>query len=143
MAGLRLPDRASHRANGSINFLRNQSMSEIPATLRLVLLSLSVGALSAGSVFADSLQVLHSFSGADGAAPTELIQTPDGTFYGVTTQGGDTTACSPDGCGTVFKSDIAGNVTTLHVFHATDGYSPSGLFAESHGKLYGTTRGGG
>jgi uncharacterized repeat protein (TIGR03803 family) len=76
---------------------------------------------------AQSYTLLHSFSGPDGGSPSGLIQTADGTFYGAAALGGDVIACDPDGCGTLYKIDKAGNFTVLHVFHATDGYHPSGL----------------
>ena len=86
--------------------------------------------------------VLHNFSGPDGASPTGLIQ--DGAFfYGAGANGGDTTNCSPDGCGVIFKSDTSGKITLLHIFHATDGYVPTGLVKGSDGNFYGTTMAGG
>ena len=86
--------------------------------------------------------VLHAFDGTDGAGPNGLVQAPDGFFYGSTSNGGDR-AVLPDGMGTLFKMDAAGHVTQLHVFHASDGYSPSGLMRSSDGYFYGTTQSGG
>ena len=83
--------------------------------------------------------VLHTFSGPDGGSPSGLIQTADGSFYGAAVLGGDVTSCDPDGCGNIFRIDSAGNFTVLHVFHATDGYHPTGLVLGSDGNFYGAT----
>jgi uncharacterized repeat protein (TIGR03803 family) len=92
---------------------------------------------------AASFQVLHSFSGGDGAAPTGIIQAADGLFYGAGASGGDVVSCAPDGCGVLFRSDKAGHVTVLHEFHATDGIGLTGLIQGMDGNLYGTTVSGG
>jgi uncharacterized repeat protein (TIGR03803 family) len=109
---------------------------------RSILLSLFLVAIAVPAL-AQNYTLLHSFSGADGGSPTGLIQTADGTFYGAAVLGGDTTACDPDGCGNLFKIDSAGHFTVLHVFHATDGYHPTGLVKGSDGNFYGTTESGG
>ena len=87
--------------------------------------------------------VLHSFAGTDGASPNSIIQTADGLFYGSAANGGDVNSCPSDGCGLLFRSDIAGHLAVLHVFHATDGYLPTGLVKGSDGYFYGTTLSGG
>lgn len=88
---------------------------------------------------ADSLQVMHGFSGPDGQSPTGLIQASDGKLYGVGANGGDTATCNPDGCGVVFSLGLDGSFTKLHDFHVADGDQPTGLVEGGHGKLYGTT----
>ena len=73
-----------------------------------------------------------------------MVQATDRNFYG-TTSGGGSLACS-GGCGTVFKINPAGTLTTLHNFagYPNDGAYPSaGLIQASDGYLYGTTYGGG
>jgi uncharacterized repeat protein (TIGR03803 family) len=85
---------------------------------------------------------LHSFSGTDGGSWNSLIQTADGLFYGSAANGGDINSYPADGCGLLFKSDSAGNVTVLHVFHATDGNLPTGLVKGSDGNFFGTTASG-
>lgn len=95
-----------------------------------------------GSASADSLHVVHNFSGPDGQSPTGLIQAANGLFYGVGANGGDQQTCDPDGCGVVFGVDRDGNFADLHLFNTRDGYQPTGL-VEFKGKLYGTTRLGG
>jgi uncharacterized repeat protein (TIGR03803 family) len=94
--------------------------------------------------------VLHTFSGgADGATPyTALIPGTDGTFYGATINGGNTTApvCASVGCGVVFELSSAG-VAVLHTFTGgSDGSSPQNdgsLIRDAAGNLYGTAISGG
>jgi uncharacterized repeat protein (TIGR03803 family) len=122
-------------------------MRSIIRTLSLFLLIFAaIAMLASGSTSvapAPAFTVLHSFNGVDGGSPNALLQTADGFFYGSAANGGDVNTCNPDGCGTLFKSDSAGNVTVLHVFHATDGYGPTGLVKGSDGNFYGTTGAGG
>ena len=66
-----------------------------------------------------------------------MIQASDGNFYGTTTHGG-TGGCY-SGCGTVFKMDAAGTLTTLHSFTGSDGASPGSLIQATDGNFYGTT----
>jgi uncharacterized repeat protein (TIGR03803 family) len=69
-----------------------------------------------------------------------------GTLYGMTSSGGGT-GCGGNGCGTLFKSDLNGNVTLLHSFAggASDGAAPQGsLTLSADGlTLYGMTPEGG
>ena len=72
-----------------------------------------------------NLTTLHSFDSADGSyADAALLQATDGNFYGVTELGG-AGKCT-GGCGTVFKVNPAGTLTTLHSFDGTDGVGPNG-----------------
>ncbi len=93
-----------------------------------------------------TVTTLYSFcsqSGcADGNGPTALIQDADGSFYGATTSGGNSTACT-SGCGTIFRITASGVLTTLHSFYDKDGNSPSVPMQASDGDLYGTTSAGG
>jgi uncharacterized repeat protein (TIGR03803 family) len=81
----------------------------------------------------------------DGAQPAPgLIQSPNGNFYGTTSQGGATDAAF----GTVFKITPGGNLTTLYSFcsqrHCKDGAEPlAGLVQGTNGDFYGTTNLGG
>jgi uncharacterized repeat protein (TIGR03803 family) len=93
--------------------------------------------ITAGGAFT----VLHSFSGADGAYPTGLIEGSDGNLYGTTGGGGSGSACP--GCGTIFKMSSGGALSTLHNFNRSDGTSPTGLVQATDGHLYGTTASGG
>jgi len=105
-----------------------------------------------GTVFqldpAGNLTVLHSFSGRsdDGKGPVgSLIRDSAGNLYG-TTQFGSSYPCQPAACGTVFRLDAQGRLTTLHSFAGppNDGAYPVGsLLRDSAGNLYGTTQEGG
>jgi uncharacterized repeat protein (TIGR03803 family) len=92
--------------------------------------------------------VLHTFKGgAEGERPYSLIGDEAGNLYGTTGEGGDL-SCPDDvnGCGTVFKLDPSGALTTLHVFHGapTDGVTPQeGLIRDAAGNIYGATFSGG
>lgn len=113
-------------------------------TLLLLVLAATLAAVaSAPAATVAGFKVLHSFTGVDGGSPNSLIQTPDGFFYGSAANGGDLNSCPSDGCGVLFKSDSAGHVTVLHVFHATDGYFPTGVVRGTDGNFYGTTMSGG
>jgi uncharacterized repeat protein (TIGR03803 family) len=92
-----------------------------------------------------TLTTLHSFNSTDGAAPVfgSLLQGFDGNLYGVTANGGSSSACS-GGCGTIFKITLTGTLTTLHSFDYTDGAAPlAALIQAANGNFYGTTAGGG
>jgi uncharacterized repeat protein (TIGR03803 family) len=90
--------------------------------------------------------VLYTFTGgADGAFPNGgVIRDAEGSLYGTTTFGGDTT-CNSRGCGVVFKLSATGTETVLHTFTGgTDGEYPyAGVIRDSDGNLYGTTKDGG
>lgn len=94
-------------------------------------------------------QVLYSFQGiTDGNYPNGgLVFDSSGNLYGTTKNGGDT-ACSTNGCGTVFKlsknATEGWTETILHTFQGADGINPAGgLIFDQAGNLYGTTTGGG
>jgi uncharacterized repeat protein (TIGR03803 family) len=84
-------------------------------------------------------QVLHSFSGKDGASPyASLIIDTAGNLYGTTSSGG------ADGVGTVFElTPEAGGKwaeKVLHSFNGKDGENPSAsLIFDASGNLYGPT----
>jgi uncharacterized repeat protein (TIGR03803 family) len=64
------------------------------------------------------LEVVHSFSGGDGAAPSGgVVLGPDGALYGTTSLAG------PNDLGTAFRVTPDGNVATLHAFTIDDGGS--------------------
>lgn len=96
------------------------------------------------------LTTLHSFAWTDGAFPFtgQLVQATDGNLYGTTNAGGSSqVGCFP-ACGTVFKINRAGTLTTLYSFCSQigclDGEEPfAGLVQATNGKFYGTTSGGG
>ena len=88
--------------------------------------------------------VLHAFSGTDGWTPSgNLLRDKQGNLYGVTLYGGNLSACSQSGCGTVFKIDAKGRMTTLYSFPGGSGgeYPEGSLAHDSLGNLYGTASG--
>ena len=93
------------------------------------------------------ISTLHAFSETDGAFPSSpLVIGSDGYMYGTTTFGGSSTCTGGaqwQGCGTIFKIDIAGNFTPLHSFSGPDGAYPTALMLATDGYFYGTTQGGG
>jgi uncharacterized repeat protein (TIGR03803 family) len=106
-----------------------------------------------GTVFkidtSGNFTLLHTFTATDGAFPMAgVIQGKDGYFYGTTAGGGGNLSCVSNGgvtgCGTVFKMDSSGNLTTLHSFNGSDGaFLQGGLIQGSDGNFYGTTSVGG
>ena len=86
---------------------------------------------------------LHTFDGFDGAGPyAGVIADSAGNLYGTTVRG------TSAGGGTIFQLDAANGyaLTTLHAFHLFDGTGHSSfaaLFADTSGKLLGTTYRGG
>lgn len=109
-----------------------------------------------GTVFrmtpAGKLTVLHSFctqaNCPDGQMPSSLVQAIDGNLYGTTYGGGS--GCPVNavpGCGTIYRIDYAGNLTTLYSFcvktNCPDGSGPGSLVKAPNGVIYGTTSGGG
>jgi uncharacterized repeat protein (TIGR03803 family) len=113
------------------------------------------GTSNQGVVFkttpAGAFSIIHNFcpqSGcADGAYPaSSLVQGNDGYLYGTTVYGGSS-FCG-HGCGTIFKINFQGTLTTLYRFcnsqACTDGVFPyAGLALASDGNFYGTTYAGG
>jgi uncharacterized repeat protein (TIGR03803 family) len=85
-------------------------------------------------------KILHSFmGGTDGANPYgSLSRDPSGNLYGTTYRGG---AGCLNGCGTVYRIDLAGSETILYAFKdVPDGSGPeAGVVRDSVGNLYGTT----
>lgn len=97
---------------------------------------------SYGTVFrietSGSLTTLHKFTPDDGQWPVAgLVQGGDGFFYGMTRNGG---ISGGGGCGTVFRMDSAGSLTTLHTFTGDDGSTPAFALVQGiDGAFYGTT----
>jgi uncharacterized repeat protein (TIGR03803 family) len=104
------------------------------------------GVKGCGTIFkisaAGKFSLLHTFAGADGAAPMAgLTEDSSGNFYGTAAGGG--TAFY----GTVYKMDKTGHVTLLYSFNSganPDGDQPASTpVLDSAGNLYGTTTAGG
>jgi uncharacterized repeat protein (TIGR03803 family) len=109
--------------------------------------------LTPASCAAGKYKVLHRFTGADGATPSEgLIFDAAGNLYGTTAYGGNPVCYNgiafPVGYGTVFKlvpnPDGSWTESVLHEFTGADGQMPEGALAsDATGNLYGTTSVGG
>ena len=98
-----------------------------------------------GAAEAQTLTVLHQFTGgAEGSSPMgALLRDSAGNLYG-------TASCyycapGPQGYGTIFKLDAAGNLSTLYTFQGTgDGATPlANLIQDPAGNFYGTALAGG
>jgi uncharacterized repeat protein (TIGR03803 family) len=116
--------------------------------LRILPLTAVLVFAASPAVRAQTYDVIHDFGPLFGPEPASpighLTLGPDGNFYGVSFFGGDVTNC-PLGCGTVFRLDSSGDVTTIHEFAGgEDGQFPSGdLLLASDGNFYGVTSGDG
>ena len=93
--------------------------------------------------------VLYRFQGgSDGWVPSgNLVFDATGNIYGTTLYGGTGTACSTEGCGTLFElspnGDGSWTKSIVHNFqYGFDGAFPAGLIADSSGNLYGVTTSG-
>src|SRR2546426_277689 len=125
------------------NALRNwisriHSHAATSALAASVVFVLSVVAMP--SARAQTFEMLHSFTGLDGADPRAgLILDAAGNLYGTTVSGGTYNY------GAVFKVDTSGHQTVLYSFTGGgDGANPeAGLIQDSAGNLYGTTLNGG
>jgi uncharacterized repeat protein (TIGR03803 family) len=86
---------------------------------------------------------VHAFMGTngDGARPLgAMVEGRDGILYGTTTGGGDYSADTFWGAGTVFKINKDGSgYAVVHRFGLNEGEGPNGLTLGSDGSLYGTT----
>ena len=91
------------------------------------------------------LSVVYNFCAltncADGEGPdTTLLQGANGSYFGVTEEGGSISCFESNGCGTVFEFTNAGNLVTLHSFCAlpncTDGYVPGAPLVAANGIFY-------
>jgi uncharacterized repeat protein (TIGR03803 family) len=104
-------------------------------------LGVSSAAFKMSTSGAYTLLHVFSFQEEAGRGSGELVQAPDGTFYGASSYGGT----GPNyGEGTLFRMTAAGTVTLLHDFSGPDGSLPSGgLTLGSAGLLYGITSSGG
>ena len=114
-------------------------------------LSLGLMAMAAAvSAQAQTLTVLHSFTGSDGANPSSaLIRDAAANLYGTTSSGGASSNCK-QGCGTVFELVYSSGSYTGKVLYSFtgqangDGAGPgTGLVMDTAGNLYGTTSLGG
>jgi len=137
------PDRTRGAGTGSIRY----RIASVNWWKRAGAVCLFCGAAIAAP--AQTFNTLVDFTGGNGAGPDRatLVQGFDGNFYGTTFGGGTDDSCSYFvfvGCGTVFKINSAGTLTTLYSFDDTNGSEPSAaLLQTADGTLYGTTHAGG
>ena len=90
--------------------------------------------------------VVYSFKGKkDGSHPKSPLSYANASLYGITIEGGCTSACySGAGGGTLFSMSLDGNEKIIHRFAGNgDGSFPSGRLVFQGGELYGTTFSGG
>lgn len=94
---------------------------------------------------AQTLEILHTFEGSDGAFPEAgLILARDGNFYGTAGGGGPLYDGFSGGYGTLFKITPQGTLTTLVSFDQSNGARPvAPLLQAIDGNFYGTTVSGG
>jgi uncharacterized repeat protein (TIGR03803 family) len=127
-----------------IRLTRNQLFQRLRASFAIFTLTLLVT-----TSWAATEEVVHKFTGKDGAAPRGgVIWDAAGNLYGTTEDGGN--ASCQYGCGTVFElTPKAGGGWTEKVLYRfthsqKDGHYPeAGLVFDSSGNLYGTTGNGG
>ena len=92
--------------------------------------------------FADSFTATYAFTGGeDGGAPVaNVVLDAAGNLYGETSSGGD--LCAPsllnEGCGTVFRLDPSGHITTLVTFRGANGAEGAGNLTLVGDTLYGS-----
>jgi uncharacterized repeat protein (TIGR03803 family) len=96
--------------------------------------------------------VIYAFNGGgDGESPYAGLIAVNGTLYGTTAYGGNTTACTgipgsniPAGCGVVFSIASNGTEKLLYAFNGgSDGANPYASLTAIDRTLYGTTVYGG
>ena len=90
--------------------------------------------------------VIHKFlpDDSEGNQPMNIVYGNNGYFYGVCYYGGN--VAGGIGQGTLYKSDLSGNLTILRKFSGqtyNDGLYPTSIMMASDGVLYGTTQQGG
>ena len=116
------------------------------STIRHTLLGSALGGvLMAAPAFAGTLTVVHSFTGgAEGSAPFGSVTIdPAGNLYGETTTGGEHCPIQNEyqkngGCGTVYRTDTAGNTTALATFTGANGAFGFGSLALVGTRLFGS-----
>lgn len=87
------------------------------------------------------IKVLHNFTGgSDGAQPWAIMQSVEGDFY-VTTEGDG--GAAGDQYGSILRMTADGDMTLLHAFSGSDGWSPMILVQGTDFRFYGVTTYGG
>ena len=119
--------------------------------IRLIILTTLLAIITGlgSTAQAQTLTVLHVFTGPDGADPQAGVTLDSaGNLYGTTYRGGALYCAGGSGCGTVFNlthNSSGWVLTTLHAFEAgSDGAFPEAdVVFGPDGTLYGTTVNGG
>ncbi len=109
--------------------------------LTVCLIAALAGICLAGSpAHAQMFNVLHSFSGDDGATPiTPLVQGSDGALYGIT-EGGGVGWQRYDTFGVIYRITTTGDFSVIHNFDYYTGEGSRGALAPgASGTLFGTT----
>jgi uncharacterized repeat protein (TIGR03803 family) len=123
----------------------NPAPSRLQPALKSFCLISSLCVALAAALPAQTVSNLYVFTDSTiGSHPSSaLVQGRDGKLYGVTNEGGANSCSGGYGCGTIYKLDLLGNLTTLHNFDNADGFVPGGLTLGSDGNLYGPANQGG
>lgn len=80
--------------------------------------------------------------GADGSQSTSFVNDSSGNLYGAA-GGGDINCTTYGACGILYKIDVSGAYSVIHVFVGLDGNAPALHAIDPAGNLYGTTVSGG
>lgn len=95
-----------------------------------------------------AMSTLIVFNGCNGIGPSSLIQSSDGSLYGITSISGATNTANMNesyswepysGEGTVFKITPSGKFSILVLFVGANGKNPNSFILGKDGNLYGTT----
>lgn len=101
--------------------------------------------MAAPAAGAQSLNVVHDFTGTDGATPSaNMLLVPSASIGGGSILYGTAKSGGAYGQGTIFKVSSTGQFTKLYDFTGSwqDGANPNGpLVRDAQGNLYGTTNG--
>jgi uncharacterized repeat protein (TIGR03803 family) len=128
------------------NTLRKSDSKPLAYAATSLLAAIFVLALAVQPAHSQTFTVLHNFAGSDGASPeAALIMDSSGNLYGTTNYGGDLGVQTCDGgCGTIFKLDPSGTLTTLYSFQNTfDGNTPYESLLHIGSSFFGTASYGG
>ncbi|MGE0115945.1 MAG: choice-of-anchor tandem repeat GloVer-containing protein [Steroidobacteraceae bacterium] len=116
-----------------------------------IAVTVGTGTIYSLNIDGTNFQTIHNFLAlddtatvsvnADGAQPSgKLLEISPGTLIGTASDGGDPSAGTTTGYGTVFRFDTAtSSLNTLYAFDNTTGAVPIGNLVLSNGRVYGVT----